>query len=202
MKKLLILMLVLGLASAASAVPMELRVAHGEAIGMPPDQVEYYDPVETELILFPSDYLWVGVYNPVDGVPGEMQKPLALYLLLVTCPDIKWTGNWAEYVPPLVEGTPPNEYYGDAIDVMGDGSIIADTWSMNLHDGAPDTFNLTGVLDAKELHCEEPSMDNVVHLFDGATGEIIDTIIIHQIPEPATMALLGLGSLFLLRRRK
>jgi hypothetical protein len=31
---------------------------------------------------------------------------------------------------------------------------------------------------------------------------VLHTLTIHQIPEPATMALLGLGGLFLLRRRK
>ena len=31
---------------------------------------------------------------------------------------------------------------------------------------------------------------------------VLDTITITQIPEPMTIALLGLGSLFLLRRRK
>jgi len=30
---------------------------------------------------------------------------------------------------------------------------------------------------------------------------ISDTVVIHQVPEPMTMALLGLGCLFLLRRK-
>ena len=33
-------------------------------------------------------------------------------------------------------------------------------------------------------------------------GTILDTLIIHQIPEPMTMALLGLGGLALIRRRR
>ena len=202
MRKLLILMLVIGLASLANAVPMELWVAHGSAPGVPPLQGEYYDPVDSELILLPSDYLWVGIYNPVQGVPGAAQKPTAQFLLLETAPDVAWTGNWTTYVPPLVPGTPPNYYYGSAIDIFGDGSLIADTWMVNLSDGNPATFNAAGVLDAKELHCEELSLDNLVLLFDGATGYIDDMIIIHQIPEPATIALLGLGSLFLMRRRR
>jgi len=33
-------------------------------------------------------------------------------------------------------------------------------------------------------------------------GQILDTIVVHQIPEPMTMSLLGLGGLALLRRRR
>jgi len=35
-----------------------------------------------------------------------------------------------------------------------------------------------------------------------AAGTVLDTIIVHQIPEPMTMSLLGLGGLALLRRRR
>jgi hypothetical protein len=36
---------------------------------------------------------------------------------------------------------------------------------------------------------------------DGAFWELADTVVIHQIPEPVTMALLGLGGVLLSRRR-
>jgi len=35
-----------------------------------------------------------------------------------------------------------------------------------------------------------------------APGQVLDTILVHQIPEPMTMSLLGLGGLALLRRRR
>ena len=43
----------------------------------------------------------------------------------------------------------------------------------------------------------------VIELYttDFGTSELVDAVVIHQIPEPATIALLGLGGL-LLRRRK
>jgi hypothetical protein len=157
--------------------------------------------VDSELILNPSDYLWIGVHNSIAGNANQMQKGIFM-LGIVTCPDIKWTGNWATYVPPLVAGCPSNEYYGDAVDFNGDGSLFVDLWVLTLTDARPDTFNGIGVLDAKELHCEGPSWDNVVMLWDGSTGDLLDTIIIHQVPEPATIALLGLGGLFLRRRKK
>jgi hypothetical protein len=34
------------------------------------------------------------------------------------------------------------------------------------------------------------------------TDEVLHTLIIHQIPEPMTLTLLGLGSLILVRRKK
>jgi len=64
----------------------------------------------------------------------------------------------------------------------------------------------------KELyvHCLEPG-DVVLNIYvegttiiDGVTltsGELLHTLTIHQIPEPMTIALLGLGGLFLRRRK-
>lgn len=50
-----------------------------------------------------------------------------------------------------------------------------------------------------DLHCEGEG-DVVVALYD-SQGAMIDFMTIHQVPEPMTIALLGLGGL-LLRRRK
>jgi hypothetical protein len=72
------------------------------------------------------------------------------------------------------------------------------------------------VADNIMFHCEEEG-DVTITLVSGigqfglvnmgadgniANGDILDTLIIHQIPEPMTMALLGLGGLGLLRRRR
>jgi len=73
------------------------------------------------------------------------------------------------------------------------------------------------------FHCEEPTDVTISLLAAGqgitrleydvdknvigqttiyAPGTVLDTIIVHQIPEPMTMSLLGLGGLALLRRRR
>jgi hypothetical protein len=61
------------------------------------------------------------------------------------------------------------------------------------------------------LHCLEPT-DVLLEIVVGATttiggetlpiGTVLHTLTIHQIPEPMTLTLLGLGGLFLVRRKK
>ena len=194
MRKLLILTLVLGMASMASAT-MTLVVGQSGTQGVAPAGDGYYDPVDTQLNILPSDYLWVGVYNDTDGVSGANEQG-QFFMGIVTPDPATWTGAWAQYKPPLVPGAPDNAYMGPT--PVGQPTPI-DMWNLALTDGVPLNFNLIGVLDAKELHCEELG-DVHVTLFNAGMVPI-DTITIHQIPEPITMALLGLGGLFLRRRK-
>jgi hypothetical protein len=223
MKKLLIFMLVLGLAATANAVTagFSLKVAYNIGTAPPPPE-NYFDPVDSELILFPSDTLWIGVDNAIMGVKGAMQKPQLMLGIVLPGQgfpaNTTWTSQQAQYkggpgdpetippmVPkfyrgdPLVEGAPLNTYFG-IVDFWGDGSLFVDLWLVNLSDAKPDTANGIGLLDAKDLHCNFGPSDDVVILWDQDAVEL-DRILIHQIPEPATIALLGLGGL-LLRRRK
>jgi hypothetical protein len=203
MKKLLIFMLVLGLAATANAFivnSMSIRVATNPSPTYVPE--EWTDP-GTEVTLYPSDTLWIGVYNSIAGMAGKTQQgliDLGIGQPAVGLADTKWTGSWKMYVPPLVPDCPANEY--DYIsDYNGDGSLYVEVWYLTLTNGKPAAFNGIGVLDTKQLHCEHgPSIDTV-YMFDGSTGAILDTLIINQVPEPTTIALLGLGGL-LLRRRK
>ncbi len=53
------------------------------------------------------------------------------------------------------------------------------------------------------FHCEVPGDVTLTLVGDYENGiEVLDTQIIHQLPEPMTMCLLGLGGLFLRRRSK
>ena len=197
MRKLLILTLVLGMASMASAT-MTLVVGSSGTQGVAP--TSYYDPVDTQLNILPSDYLWVGVYNDTDGVAGVDNQQGQYFMGIVTPDPATWTGAWIQYEQPsgpLVPGATDNAYMGPT--VVGQPTPI-DMWNLALTNGVPLDLNLIGVLDAKELHCEELG-DVHVTLFS-AQMQPIDTITIHQnIPEPITMALLGLGGLFLRRRK-
>ena len=55
------------------------------------------------------------------------------------------------------------------------------------------------VIDGLVFHCERLG-DVTLTLFDVDLG-VLDSQVIHQIPEPITMVLLGLGGLFLRRRK-
>jgi hypothetical protein len=203
MKKFLILMLVLGLASAANAV-----IVGSYTLQVAPNAVGPYSAVvDSELYLMPSDYLWIGVHNSIPGVAGASQKDtfyLGIVQPVIGPANTTWTGNWIVFKPPLVAGAPVpvNERYGidTAYDDRGN-AIRADWWQLNLTDGIPNTNQGIGILDAKELHCEFGPSDDVIVLMNATSGVIEDTIVIHQIPEPATIALLGLGGLLLKRRR-
>jgi len=208
MKKLLIFMLVLGLASAANAVIVGSYTLQVSDVCTGP----YSAVVDSELYLYPpSATLWIGVNNGVAG--SEVDTQMGQFYLGIKqhivgydgedpiyAADTVWTGNYIDFRPPLVAAAPvpANEYYG-----IGDvgGGLILSVWALTLTDGNPASRQGVGVLDAKELHCESMPSDDVIYLINMDDGTILDTIVIHQMPEPATIALLGLGGLLLRRRR-
>jgi len=66
--------------------------------------------------------------------------------------------------------------------------------------GAVDTsLGGIGTYWTSEFHCDGPGIV-VITLLD-TDGVVLDTITVSQIPEPMTVALLGLGGLFLRRRK-
>ena len=119
--------------------------------------------------------------------------------------DISVLGNHAE-AALRTEGRPAGgievEIYGGA-DAIGaglpyDGGVWFITWGDPVTTPNPAGFWMA--IDAPGL--ELGSADNyefAVGLMDGLTGEVAGTL--YMVPEPMTMGLLGLGALFLRRRK-
>lgn len=178
MKKLLSILLVLSLSVVANAGLLDISV-NGE---LAPD----------EITLMPSDVITIDVMISQGTITG--------YVLALELSNPQAEMDSAEITFPTLFDFP--------------GTLAA---------GRPDYIEVTGsqffgapvpgpavLIDNILLHCTEPT-DVVLDLIalDGTTingevvqgGTVLDSLIIHQIPEPMTLTLLGLGGL-LLRRRK
>lgn len=183
MKKLLVLMMVLGIASAANA-----------ALLLSVDGV--VDPPDSEIEIKESDWVTIDIWG--DGAtPGGdfflgigVEGPASLD---VANAQILYTGNqkgiaegYAAYAP----------YIG--------GGVNVPFYQVTLFDLVPPEQTqvpLEGTLvDGIRLHCD--GVGEVTVILTDLDGQILDTQVIHQIvPEPMTLGLLGLGGLFLRRRK-
>ena len=182
MKKLLVLMLVLGIAGIAQA---------GFLISV--DGV--VDPEDSTIVLQPSQEVIIdihGVDNPVGAVGGWLliQGPGSID---ASSPTNLWAnsaaGNMAD--PPLADYIAALAGYGypGVVDII--------EWEVKDTDEPFDAPN--GLLiDGLVFHCEGPE-DVILTLCD-LELTVFDTQVIHQ-PEPATVMLLTLGGLLLRRRR-
>jgi len=177
MKKLLILMLVLGLATAAQAGLAELSLSINGA------------PAPAEYTLCVGDIITIGVVS-------ANTEPWTGYLELADIDDVgmgyrSTRANWLEET--MVE---------TGIGEMGfstpDAYDYLDNWELNV--GGITSPPVAGTQFAVDLQCTALG-DVAVILYPSDWMTEIQRITIHQVPEPATMLLLGLGGL-LLRRRK
>jgi hypothetical protein len=184
MKKLLVVMLVFGMASLANA--MTLQISAGGVL----------DPVDTQISLMPSETIVIDIHSPDGYVLGD-----DVYFSLIVDPAYgSITGGVVTAAAP-----PDSGIYGyDALaNGMSPGGVDDGPWGAVMNIAG--TAVAPGVyFDDFIFHCEAIG-EAVVSLWstpDFATFTLEDQLTIHQIPEPATMALLSLGGLFLLRRRK
>ncbi|MHC4083626.1 MAG: PEP-CTERM sorting domain-containing protein [Planctomycetota bacterium] len=157
MKKLLVLLLIIGMASAANAAlsidgPTEVNKDEPVIIAV------VSDSSEDQIAYLSFGYVSEGGFelsdprSPFPGpiIPYPSDDTIEFELIFVQPPNPIPPGNWFEV----------------------------------------------------DLTCLKAGVDVFVHLIHSDTTTLLDTLTIHQIPEPMTLALLGLGGLFVLRRRK
>ena len=178
MRKLVMLMLVLGMVSMANA-----------ALTLVVDGVEVGDAIT----IAPSDTIMVGIYDDAGGAKFDVSVQIEEQAYGVDNPYGSWTMGNGVYAPPAI--TAAYNIY------MGYYTGYGDIWYMV---GTDPTTNVNsiGLLGEYEFHCDgEGSVQ--IDLTDSSLTAVLDSLTITQsvIPEPMTLALLGLGGL-LLRRRK
>ena len=193
MKKFLVLSLVLAVASMANAGVLQISVNGNQ------------DPVDSEIWLNPSDELILDIWTLGNINYFETHN----WALVVDTTYGSISGGLAVFATP---GT-TNSVEGLTDDNAGvlPEPPLAGIWGQLAH--IPANFQPipdgTTLIDQILFHCEGPG-DAVVQLyaiqsgqpFGGtAGGTLLDEVIIHQTPEPMTVALLGLGGLFLRRRK-
>jgi hypothetical protein len=182
MKKLLVLLTVVGLAAMASAT-LQISV-EGDR-----------DPTESEWGILPSQHLVLDIWTDAEILPGSAEE--GWWCLIVLPEEASITGGasliteesgitiYPGPVPaPPVPGA--NGVYG----LIALGTISGIDADTTIYDGI-------------DFHCEDMIDATVILAFGPAIGAWteVDRVVIHQ-PEPMTVALLGLGGLFLRRRRK
>jgi len=182
MKKLLILLLVLCMASVSFAL-MDLEISVNGDL----------DPVDSEIILNPSDEAILNIHSVTtyDGTED------VYWALVVDTSAGTITGG-----TPTAGAPSDSAWYGN--DAQMNGLAVApEDGSWGYIGSIAGTSVGPGVyIDDILFHCIGPA-DAVINLYttvDFGTFNLEDTVIIHQ-PEPMTIALLGLGGLFLRRRK-
>lgn len=166
MKKLLVLLLIIGMASAANA-----------AIMISVDG----DTTQEEIDLLEDDTAVIGVYV-TDAVS---------YVAVLIFGRIS-EGGFELSDPTYLCWEPP----------VGIPPIPPDDFELYEIAPPPNWTPVSGLWFTVDLTCMSAGVDVFVYLLDAEMGDLSDTLTIHQIPEPMTLALLGLGGLLLLRRRR
>jgi hypothetical protein len=173
MKNLLVVLTVLSIASIANA-NLWLSV-DGQV-----------NPSDT-IILAPSNTAVIGVFS--DG----LELCLEAYFLYIEGPG---TSSVLGAINNINSNTGDFPTVIDISEAQNGTEIFLDM-ATPIPEGIPMPYGT--VIDQIIFHCEAPG--DVTLTLTGDVSGVFDTQVIHQIPEPMTIGLLGLGGLFLRRRR-
>ncbi len=165
MKNLMVLILVLGLTSAANAVLIQVNGQVGETVEV--------QEQATISVVSEDTQNWLGYLIVEDGGLGALSNPVRTDL----------AGD-----PTLAGATPFAEAgWGDGYEIT-----VAGTASFPVGVGTQYTFDFTGIRGDTAR----------ISLFVDPEFDIpVASVNVNIVPEPMTILLLGLGALFLRRRR-
>jgi len=198
MKKLVVLILVLGLTACASAA---LKISVNGAV----------DPVQ-DIILFPSETVELDIWG--DGLNVN---PVAWMLVEglgnINGSRMLYTGSLANYSEVEAKAAESEMSVPDYLAMIGSYFNMTDLTDLSVAEfvdgaGVPKPAGPGTLCDRIIFHCDgiiHPVADSIVILTLGGFDDdgntfVYDRKIIRQVPEPMTVALLGLGGLFLRRR--
>jgi len=199
MKKLLILMLVLGMASVANAAIVTFESGGSSAVG-----VDYLTggvivvDVKVDTAVNSGFQVTIGESTTSASHATSAVGTLnAGYTLLPTVgTSVDTMTNFGAGTPRYVlihriSGTP-------AVGTPVAANAVSYSFNLTVPSGnLGDTFTLTGYAGSPSI-----GMPPYSYLVDGGAPASTNNLVVTLVPEPMTIALLGLGGLFLLRRRK
>jgi hypothetical protein len=203
MKKLVVLVVILLMTSVASAdlvLSVNGSTSVTEITVTPSTYVEidvqvdegYNQSYDLDLILSNNQAVWVEpVWYDPPGLPPGYWENIEFPTSYTQAPSTVASSSSSVIRIMGVMNTAEGDY-------AGAGDVIMKLLKLHCEEATDVTLTLVVHDDAGMLHYETDGVTEIEY----SDGQVLDTVTIHQvIPEPATLALLGLGGLLLRRRR-